>query len=131
MALGKEDIVKLLDNKKIKYEMVEHQPVFTIEEMLECELPHPDMIAKNLFIRDDKKRKYYLITCLEDKKINLKEFRKEHDTRPLTFASEEDLKNFRMSRAHLDHLERMKAVLLDRQILDLFPRTEEYHAEKI
>ena len=47
------------------------------------------------------------------------------------FASEEDLKNFRTSRAHLDHLERMKAVLLDRQILDLFPRTEEYHAEKI
>ena len=91
MTLTKQDIVDLLDSKKIKYEIVEHQPVYTIDEMLECDLPYPDQIAKNLFVRDDKKRKYYLITCLEDKKINLKEFRKEHDTRPLTFASEEDL----------------------------------------
>ena len=91
MALTKEDIIKLLDDKKIRYEIAEHKPVYTIDEMLECGLPHPEQIAKNLFIRDDKKRKYYLITCLEDKKINLKEFRKEHDTRPLTFASEDDL----------------------------------------
>ena len=91
MKLTKEDIVKMLDDRKISYEIVEHKAVFTIDEMLECELPHPEQIAKNLFIRDDKKRKYYLITCLEDKKINLKEFRKEHDTRPLTFASEDDL----------------------------------------
>jgi Ala-tRNA(Pro) deacylase len=91
MPLTKEDIVRLLDDKKIKYEIVEHKPVYTIDEMLGCGLPRPEQIAKNLFIRDDKKRKYYLITCLEDKKINLKEFRKEFDTRPLTFASEEDL----------------------------------------
>ena len=91
MVLTKEDIIKILEDKKIKYEMVEHQAVFTIDEMLDCDLPYPDQIAKNLFIRDDKKRKYYLITCLEDKKVNLKEFRKEHDTRPLTFASEDDL----------------------------------------
>ena len=74
MALTKEDIVKILDDSKIKYEIVEHKPVYTIDEMLECNLPHPEQIAKNLFVRDDKKRKYYLITC-----------------RPLTFASEEDL----------------------------------------
>lgn len=91
MPLTKDDIVRLLDDKKIKYEIVEHKAVYTIDEMLECGLPHPEQIAKNLFIRDDKKRRYYLITCLEDKKINLKEFRKEFDTRPLTFASEEDL----------------------------------------
>ena len=83
MPLIKEDITALLDSKKIKYEIVEHKPVFTIDEMLECDMPYPDLIAKNLFIRDDKKRKYYLITCLEDKKINLKEFRKAHDTFPL------------------------------------------------
>ena len=91
MPLTKDDIVRLLDDKKIKYEIVEHKAVYTIDEMLECGLPHPEQIAKNLFIRDDKKRRYYLITCLEDKKINLKEFRKEFDTRPLSFASEEDL----------------------------------------
>lgn len=91
MILTKEDIIRILEDKKIKYEIVEHKAVFTIDEMLECNLPHPEQIAKNLFIRDDKKRKYYLITCLEDKKVNLKEFRNEHGTRPLTFASEDDL----------------------------------------
>ena len=91
MTLTKEDIIAILEEKKIKYEIAEHKPVYTIEEMLECGLPHPEQIAKNLFVRDDKKRKYYLITSLEDKKIKLKDFRKEHDTRPLTFASEDDL----------------------------------------
>ena len=91
MVLTKEDIIKILEDKKISYEIVEHKAVFTIDEMLECNLPHPEKIAKNLFIRDDKKQKYYLITCLEDKKINLKDFRNEHGTRPLTFASEDDL----------------------------------------
>lgn len=91
MALTKQDVIDLLDSKKIQYEIVEHPAVFTIDEMLECNLPHPEQIAKNLFVRDDKKQKYYLITCLEDKKINLKEFRNEHGTRPLSFASEDDL----------------------------------------
>ena len=55
MVLTKEDIIKILEDKKIKYEIVEHKAVFTIDEMLECNLPHPEQIAKNLFIRDDKK----------------------------------------------------------------------------
>ena len=91
MALTKQDIINLLDSKKISYEIVEHPAVYTIDEMMECNLPHPEQIAKNLFVRDDKKQKYYLITCLEDKKINLKEFRNAHETRPLSFASEADL----------------------------------------
>ena len=32
MPLTKEDITKCLDDKKIKYEIVEHKPVFTIDE---------------------------------------------------------------------------------------------------
>ena len=91
MPLTKKDITDLLDSRKIDYEIVEHQPVYTIDEMLDCEIPYPTQIAKNLFLRDDKKRNYYLITCLEDKKINLKEFRQEQGTRQLTFASEADL----------------------------------------
>lgn len=91
MVLTKEDIIRILDDKNIEYEIIEHKAVYTLEDMLECDLPHPEQIAKNLFVRDDKKRKYYLITCLGDKKVNLKEFRKEHGTRPLTFASEDDL----------------------------------------
>ena len=89
--MNKEELLKFLDDKGVKYERVEHNPVFTVDDMIEAELPHPDAIAKNLFIRDDKKRNFYLITVLEDKRVDLKEFRRAHETRPLTFASEEIL----------------------------------------
>ena len=35
------------------------------------------------------------------------------------FASQEDLERFRISRAHLDHLERVKPLLLGKQVIDL------------
>lgn len=55
------------------------------------DIPYPEADAKNLFVRDDKKRNYYLITVKGDKKVDLKEFRKKNNTRPLRFASENDL----------------------------------------
>ena len=44
-----------------------------------------------MFVRDDKKRNYYLITVKGDKRVDLKEFRKQHGLRALSFASAEDL----------------------------------------
>ena len=87
--MNKEELLKFLDDKGIEYEKVDHNMVFTVEDMIEAELPYPEVIAKNLFIRDDKKKNFYLITVLESKRVDLKEFRKEHDTRPLSFGSED------------------------------------------
>lgn len=85
------ELLSYLDEKGIQYEVTEHIPVFTIEEMLKAELPYPEIIAKNLFVRDDKKRNYYLITVQEERKINLKDFQEQFGTRKLSFASENDL----------------------------------------
>lgn len=89
--MNKAELLEYLSNRGIEYELVEHSMVFTIDEMIDAELPHPELIAKNLFVRDDKKRTFYLITVLEDRRVDLKEFRKLHETRPLSFASEEQL----------------------------------------
>lgn len=62
-----------------------------MEELNTVSLPYPEWDAKNLFVRDDKKRNYYLITVKGDKRVDLKEFRRAHGLRALTFASEEDL----------------------------------------
>ena len=62
-----------------------------MEELKELDIPYPEYDAKNLFVRDDKKRNYYLITVKGDKRIDLKEFRRKNETRPLSFASENDL----------------------------------------
>ena len=55
------------------------------------ELPYPKWDAKNLFVRDDKKRNYYLISVKGDKRVDLKAFRKRQGLRPLSFASADDL----------------------------------------
>lgn len=89
--MDKTEIYRYLTEKGINYEITEHKAVFNMEEVAEIDLPYPEDDAKNLFIRDNKKRKYYLITVKGDKRVNLKEFRKAHDTRPLSFASAEDL----------------------------------------
>ena len=89
--MNKKEVLDLLDAKKLAYEKVEHPPVFTVDEMLAQGLPHVEAIAKNLFVRDDKKQQYYLITVKEEKRVDLKDFRNRFHTRRLTFASEEDL----------------------------------------
>ena len=89
--MNKTEIYRFLDNKEISYETTEHKAVFNMEELNEVNLPYPEDNAKNLFVRDDKRRNYYLITVKGDKRVNLKEFRKANGTKPLTFASSEDL----------------------------------------
>ena len=51
----------------------------------------PEWDAKNLFVSDDKKSNYYLITVKGDKRVDLKAFRRQHGLRALSFASAEDL----------------------------------------
>lgn len=89
--MNKQEVYDFLTSRGIEYEVTEHGAVFNMEEMSHVELLHPEADAKNLFVRDDKKRNYYLITVRGDKRVDLKKFREEHSTRQLSFASENDL----------------------------------------
>ena len=89
--MNKEEIYRWLKTFGISYEITEHKAVYNMAELSEAELLWPEAIGKNLFIRDDKKRGYYLITMRGDKACDLKVFRKEHGLRALSFASAGDL----------------------------------------
>ena len=89
--MNKQEIYNFIKNKNVWYEITEHKAVFNMDELSEIEIPYPEYDAKNLFVRDDKKRNYYLITVKGNKRIDLKEFRNNNNTRPLSFASEQDL----------------------------------------
>ena len=89
--MNKEETYQYLTDHGVAYEVTEHQAVFNMEELGAVELPYPEWDAKNLFVRDDKKRNYYLITVRGDKRVDLKEFRRRQGLRPLTFAGPEDL----------------------------------------
>ncbi len=91
--MNKQEIYDFIKNKNIWYEITEHQAVFNMEELSKIKLPYPEYDAKNLFVRDDKKRNYYLITIKGNKKIDLKKFQQQNNTRRLSFASKEDLLN--------------------------------------
>ena len=89
--MKKAEIYQYLTGKGISYEVTEHGAVYNMEDLAAMDLPYPDSDAKNLFVRDDKKRTYYLITVKGEKRVNLKEFRKAHGLRNLSFALPDDL----------------------------------------
>lgn len=92
--MNKKETHQFLNDHGVDYEITEHKAVFNMEELNAIELPYPDWDAKNLFVRDDKKKNYYLITVKGDKRVDLKEFRKKHGLRVLSFASADDLMRF-------------------------------------
>lgn len=91
--MNKNEIYEYLKSKNIWHEITEHQAVYNMEDLEKISIPYKEGDAKNLFLHDDKKINYYLITVKGTKKVDLKKFKKENDTRSLSFASEEELKS--------------------------------------
>lgn len=89
--MDKQAIFDYLAGKKIRHEITEHRAVFNMAELAAIDIPYPEADAKNLFVRDDKKRSYYLISVKGDKRVDLKAFRQAQGTRALSFASDQDL----------------------------------------
>lgn len=90
--MNKQEIYDFIKSKNIWYEITEHDAVFNMDEVENIELPYSQRDGKNLFVRDDKKRNYYLITVKGNKRVDLKTFSKENQIRRLSFASDSDLK---------------------------------------
>ncbi|UNK20694.1 prolyl-tRNA synthetase associated domain-containing protein [Paenibacillus sp. N3/727] len=83
-----------LNNMNITYDIVDHPAVYTIEEMDKLHIGNKNEVVKNLFIRDDKKKRYFIIVLEKNKKADLKELRVKLNCRPLSFASEESLHKY-------------------------------------
>lgn len=92
--MNKTEVYNFLDEKHIKYEVTEHEAVYNMTELGRVDVPYPGRDAKNLLVRDDKKQNYYLITVKGDKRVDLKQFKKDHGTRHLSFASADDLEKY-------------------------------------
>lgn len=75
----------------VEYELTEHPAVRSMAECAALGLPYPQDQAKNLFVREDRGDRYFLISVRPDKQVDLKAFRREQGVRRLTFASPEEL----------------------------------------
>lgn len=91
-----EEILQRLKELGIQYELIEHKAVFNMEEMdaLGKDFFKGATICKNLFLRDQKGKRHFLVTMKEEKQSNLAEIAKSCLATKLSFASEERLKKY-------------------------------------
>ena len=83
-------LLEYLNNNNILYKEHSHRPLFTVKDSQKMRGIIEGGHTKNLFLKD-KKKKFFLISCMEDKKIDLKKLRKPLNTNSLSFASDINL----------------------------------------
>lgn len=83
--------LELLDRRGTPYELAEHAAVFTVQEAHDEQVPFAEFGAKNLFLRDDKHRAYFLVVLPDAKEVSLKRIQELLGSRRLSFASADDL----------------------------------------
>lgn len=90
----KQKVYDFLNAQNINYEVTDHAPVYTMEEMQAEGLDKLGTICKNLFIRDQKGKKHFLITADNDTVVNLKEIGAKLEAGKVSFASAERLEKY-------------------------------------
>lgn len=91
-----EEIIEKLKELNISYELAEHEAVYNMEEMdaLDPEIFKGAAICKNLFLRDQKGKRHFLVVLKEEKQANLSELAKLLLSTKLSFASNERLMKY-------------------------------------
>ena len=90
--MTKQETCTYLRNHGIAIEVTEHSAVYNMAECAALALLYPEDDAKKRFVQDDKKRQYFLITVRGDRRVNLKQFRCAHGTRPLASPPQKSCK---------------------------------------
>ena len=85
-------VTDVLDSLGIAYEVLEHPPVYTIDEMESLGITGRGDVVKNLFLRDAKGKRHFLVVLDKDKRADLKTLQEQLGCSKLSFASEERLK---------------------------------------
>lgn len=85
-----EDLYRTLDALGVQYRTVQHPPVFTVEEAKALRGEIAGCHTKNLFLRN-KKGAMWLVVCVEDRSVDLKDLAHRLDAGRLSFGSAERL----------------------------------------
>lgn len=90
----REKVLATLNALNIEYQLINHPAAFTVEEMDNLNLPQYGVGCKNLFLRDDKGRRHFLVVIDKDKTADLKSIQVQLGCSRLGFASEERLMKY-------------------------------------
>ena len=89
-----EKVFQLLSELDIKYELYEHPPVPTVEDAL----PYWDKIeathCKNLFFRNHKGNRHYLVILKHNRKLNIRDLEQGLKQGKISFASPQRMERY-------------------------------------
>lgn len=88
---NEQQVYDKLDSLGIEYKVIEHEPLFTAEDMDKIADRAPGIQCKNLFLRNAKGNKYYLITAEHNAKVDMVDIRGKIGSTRLSFGSPERL----------------------------------------
>ena len=89
-----DDFYQFLADHKIEYERHDHPAVYTVEESDRLVPPLPGAKTKNLFLRDQKGRRHFLVVVPAHKRVNIKALPQALGSSRLSFGSAERLKKY-------------------------------------
>ena len=87
------ELINLLKKEKYEIEVHQHDPLFTVEDQTKLRGQINDAHSKNLFLKN-KKDEFFLLSCEEADKINLKKISKLLKLGNLSFAKQEYLEQY-------------------------------------
>ena len=95
IPINSNDLINLLKGQEIKFKLYKHKPLISVKEAksVQASLFPSNMYSvhiKNLYLRD-KKKNNFLITCEQDKKIDLKLLKEKIKSDRLSFGSSDRL----------------------------------------
>ena len=88
------DFYQFLAENRIEYERHDHPPVHTVEEAGRLVPRLPAAKTKNLFLRDKKGKRHFLVVVPANKMIDIKALPRELGSNRLSFGSAQRLKKY-------------------------------------
>lgn len=89
--LSKIEVIEKLHTLNIPFNIVEHEAVYTIEDMDKLDIMLHGNVVKNLFLRDQKGKRHFLVVLAKDKQVDIAKIKNQLGTTNLSFGSEERL----------------------------------------
>ena len=90
----REKVFARLEELGVSYEVTEHPAVFTIGEMDALGLTAKGEVCKNLFLRDAKGRRHFLVVVPGEARADLRALAAQLESSKLSFASAERLEKY-------------------------------------
>ena len=88
------DLYQILAAHRVEYERYDHPAVYTVEDVRRLVPPLPAVKTKNLFLRDHKGKRHFLLIVPAEKRVHIKALHTVLGTSRLSFGSADRLKKY-------------------------------------